>query len=129
VAAATLGGWQLAINAHSRHPEAAEALVRFMTSAAAQKRLALAYGFQPSRVDLYRDADLLAHQPLLGMLEAVFAAARPRPVTARYVRVSQVLQSEFSAAISGLKTAADALASGQRRLEALLGDDQARPHA
>jgi hypothetical protein len=61
-------------------------LVRYLTSAAVQKQLAFAYGFLPSPIELYRDADLLAQQPFLGMLEAVFTAARPRPVTPQYVR-------------------------------------------
>ena len=64
--------------------------------------------------------ELLAAQPFLGRLERVFAAARPRPVTPQYVRVSQVLQSGFSAAISGLKTPQAALAHAQERLEAIL---------
>jgi multiple sugar transport system substrate-binding protein len=118
--APTLGGWQLAVNAASRHPEAGEALVRFMTAEPAQKRLAVAYGFQPSRMALYRDADLLAAQPFLGELERVFAAARPRPVTPQYVRVSQVLQAELSAAVSGLRPAGEALERAQRGIEEIL---------
>jgi multiple sugar transport system substrate-binding protein len=116
----TLGGWQLAVNAASRHPEAAEALVRHLTSAAAQKRLAMAYGFQPARLALYRDAELARAQPFLAQLERVFATARPRPLTPAYVRVSQALQSAFSAAISGLKTPREALAHAQRRVEEIL---------
>jgi multiple sugar transport system substrate-binding protein len=116
----TLGGWQLAVNAASRHPEAAEALVRHLTSAASQRRLAMAYGFQPARVALYRDAELTAAQPFLARLERVFATARPRPLTPAYVRVSQALQSDFSAAISGLKTPQEALAHSQRRIEEIL---------
>lgn len=118
--AATLGGWQLAVNAFSAHREPAARLVAHLTAAPAQKRLAEAYGFQPSRVALYRDADLLARQPFLGTLEHVLAHARPRPVTPDYVRVSQILQSAFSAAISGLKTPRQALADGQRGLERVL---------
>jgi multiple sugar transport system substrate-binding protein len=118
--APTLGGWQLAVNAASRYPDAAERLVRFMTAAPAQKRLAIAYGFQPSRAALYRDPELLAAQPFLGTLERVFAAARPRPVTPQYVRVSQVLQAELSAAVSGLRTADQALARAQRGVEEIL---------
>jgi multiple sugar transport system substrate-binding protein len=118
--APTLGGWQLAVNAASRYPEAAERLVRFMTAELAQKRLAIAYGFQPSRVALYRDPELLAAQPFLASLERVFAAARPRPVTPQYVRVSQVLQAELSAAVSGLRTADEALARAQRGVEEIL---------
>lgn len=119
--APTLGGWQLAVNAASRHPEVAASFVRFLTGAPAQKRLALAYGFQPARTALYRDAQLLAAQPFLGRLERVFASARPRPVTPQYVRVSQVLQGDFSAAVSGLSTPRAALEHAQRRIEEILG--------
>ena len=121
--APTLGGWQLAVNAASLHQEESKALVKFLTGEKAQRRLAVAYGFQPARPALYRDAELLATQPFVGRLARVFAAARPRPVTPQYVRVSQVLQSDFSAAISGLRTPQAALAHAQRRIEAILGAD------
>jgi multiple sugar transport system substrate-binding protein len=120
--APTLGGWQLAVNAASRHRDAAAALVRYLTGERAQKQLAMAYGFQPARVALYGDAELLAAQPFLGELERVFASARPRPVTPQYVRVSQVLQAQFSAALSGLAPAEAALAQAQRRIEEILAD-------
>jgi multiple sugar transport system substrate-binding protein len=120
--APTLGGWQLAVNAASRHREAAATFVRYLTGERAQKRLAIAYGFQPARVALYRDAELLAAQPFLGRLAGVFASARPRPVTPQYVRVSQVLQADFSAAVSGLERPRAALAHAQRRIEAILAD-------
>ncbi|MFH1604719.1 MAG: ABC transporter substrate-binding protein [Pseudomonadota bacterium] len=122
-AAPTLGGWQLALNRHSRHLEAGGELVRFLTSAPAQKRLALAYGFQPARTALYRDPELLRAQPFLATLEHAFAVARPRPVTPYYVRVSQVLQSELSAIVTGLKTPQAALAAAQRKLRAILADE------
>lgn len=118
--APTLGGWQLAVNSASRHQEASAALVRFLTGEQAQRRLALAYGFQPARAALYRDAGLLAAQPFVGRLARVFAAARPRPVTPQYVRVSQVLQSGFSAAISALKTPQAALAHAHEQIERIL---------
>ena len=121
--AATLGGWQLAVNRHSRYPVAAGELVRFLTSERAQKRLALAYGFQPARVALYRDAEIRAAQPFLATLERVFAAARPRPVTPYYVRVSQVLQSELSAIVAGLRTPHAALAASERKLRKILADE------
>ena len=120
--APTLGGWQLAVNAASRHREAAAALVRYLTGEKAQKQLAIAYGFQPARAALYRDAQLLAAQPFLGELERIFEAARPRPVTPQYVRVSQVLQADFSAAVSGLTAADAALAHARRRIEEILAD-------
>ena len=123
IPAATLGGWQLAVNRHSRQAAAASELVRHLTSVQAQKRLALAYGFQPARTALYRDPELLAAQPLLQVLERVFATARPRPVTPYYVRVSQVLQSELSAIISGRKSPEAALAAAERKLRKILADE------
>jgi trehalose/maltose transport system substrate-binding protein len=118
--AATLGGWQLGVNRNSRHPKAAEAFVQFMTSSEAQKELALAYGLNPARRSLYDDPELLAAQPQLAQLRTIFDHAQPRPVTPQYVRISQVLQSEFSAVVAGLKKPGDALASAQHQVEAII---------
>ncbi len=115
--APTLGGWQLAVNAASRRAGAAAALVAHLTAPGAQKRLAIAYGFQPAREALYRDPELAAAQPFVAGLAHVFAQARARPVIPGYVRVSQALQSEFSAAISGVRSPAEALGRAQRRVE------------
>ena len=46
--------------------------------------------------------------------------ARPRPVTPYYMMITQVLQPEFSAAISGIKKPDDALASAQKQVEHIL---------
>ncbi len=115
--AATLGGWQLAVNARSRHAEAAEKLASFLASARAQKALAIAYGLSPPRRKLYTDPELLAAQPFLARLATVMESARPRPVTPNYVAMSQVLQAEFSAAVSGARTADDALRRARQQIE------------
>ncbi len=118
--AATLGGWQLAVNKNSKHPEAAEQFVAFMTSAKAQKHLGLTVGFQPTRKALYEDAELLAAQPALAELYKIFQRARPRPVSPYYVLLSQAMQSEFSAALAGVKTPEQALSALQSQMEQIL---------
>jgi trehalose/maltose transport system substrate-binding protein len=118
--AATLGGWQLGVNSHSKHPQAAEQFVAFMTSAKAQKHLGLTVGFQPTRKALYDDAELLAAQPALAELYKIFQSARPRPVSPYYVLLSQAMQSEFSAALAGVKTPEEALRSLQSQMEQIL---------
>lgn len=118
--AATLGGWQLGINRYTRHAAQAEQLLRFLGSASAQKDVALAYGFSPPRRSLYHDPELKAAAPFLVSLEPVFEKARPRPVSPFYVPMSQVLQTEFSAAVSGIKTPAAALAAAQQQVQALV---------
>jgi len=120
--AAALGGWNLAINARSREPEAAAAFVRFMASPAAQRALALAYGYNPAQRPLYSDPELLAAQPHLEALRDALDAARSRPVTPRYAQLSQVLQSAFSAVVTGLESPQDALADAQREAERIMAE-------
>ncbi len=117
--AATLGGWQLGVNAFSPRPEAAERLAAFLTAAPAQKALALAYGYSPPRRSLYADAELAAAQPFLPRLRAVLEAARPRPVSPHYVALSQTLQAEFSAVLVGERAPESALAAIGRAAAAL----------
>jgi multiple sugar transport system substrate-binding protein len=119
-AAATLGGWQLGVNAFSVRPQAAERLAAFLASARAQKALALAYGYAPPRRSLYEDPELAAAQPFLASLRPVFEAARPRPVSPHYVALSQVLQSELSGVLTGSReseAAVHAIDRAHRELE------------
>jgi multiple sugar transport system substrate-binding protein len=120
--ASTLGGWQLGVNRYSRHPDEAEKLVRFLTSPAAQKTLALTIGYKPTRKALYKDPDLMRQQPFMTSLHGIFMHARPRPVTPYYMMLTQVLQPEFSAALVGIRTPEAALASAQKQALHILGD-------
>ncbi len=117
----TLGGWQLGISKNSKHPEAAERFVEFLTSKETQKYLALTVGYKPTLRSLYNDQDLEKQQPFITWLHDIFMNARPRPVSPYYMMITQVLQPEFSAAISGIKTPDAALASAQRQVEHILG--------
>ncbi|MEW6409628.1 MAG: ABC transporter substrate-binding protein [Nitrospirota bacterium] len=118
--ASTLGGWQLGINRYSKHPDAAEKLIKFFTSPEAQKTLALTIGYKPTRKSLYKDKDLLMKQPFIIGLYDVFMKARPRPVSPYYIMITQVIQPEFSAAISGIKTPEEALNSAHKQIEHIL---------
>lgn len=119
--ASTLGGWQLGVNRFSRRPGAAEKLVRFLTSPAAQKTLALTVGYKPTRTALYKDPDLLREQPFIASLYGVLMQARPRPVTPYYMMITQVLQPEFSAVIAGIRTPEAALVSADKQIRHILG--------
>jgi multiple sugar transport system substrate-binding protein len=114
---ATLGGWHLGVNRYSKHPEAAERFVRFMTSRAAQKKMTTTGEFHPAYRSLYEDAELLAFDPFIGELLPIFETARPRPVTPYYMMISQVLQIEISAILAGIRPAEEALASAQEQVE------------
>jgi trehalose/maltose transport system substrate-binding protein len=122
--ASTLGGWQLGVNRYSKRAEAAEKLVVFLTSPQTQKRLALTLGYKPTRKSLYADADLRREQPFIVGLYDIFMKARPRPVTPYYMMMTQVIQSEFSAAVSGIRPPEEALLSARRQIDHILGTER-----
>jgi multiple sugar transport system substrate-binding protein len=97
---ATLGGWQMGVSRFSRKPELAWRLVDFMTSPQMQKRIALATGRAPARIELYDDAELAAKIPQLPALLENFKQAVPRPTTPVYVPLSNIMQRYFSAALA-----------------------------
>ena len=118
-----LGGWQLGVNAFAKRPEEAEELIRFLTRRETQRTLALTLGYKPTRTSLYTDGALTAKQPFLAGLYPIFMKARPRPVTPYYMMISQVMQPEFSAALSGIRTPQEALESARKQVEHILGQE------
>jgi len=114
------GGAHLGVSRHTPHPEAAVALVRFLTSEAAQKAMAAGVALNPTRMALYRDPDLVRGHPSLPRIFSLAAAARPRPVTPYYLMLSTTLQPEFSAVLVGVKTPREAIAHARRRFEHFL---------
>ena len=100
----TLGGWQVGISSHTRNKDAAIKFARFLTGERAQKILALKGGRAPTRKALYNDEDILKAYPHFSDMKDVFMTAYPRPRTALYPAVSNVLQRYFSKAISSQET-------------------------
>jgi multiple sugar transport system substrate-binding protein len=121
--AATLGGWQLGVNRFSRHQEAAVKLVKFLLRRESQKFMALHTGLKPAWKDLYDDPELRAAQPFVVDLLPVLMTARPRPVTPYYLMMSQILQAEFSAIITGIKSPEKGLGEAREQIEFLLGNE------
>jgi multiple sugar transport system substrate-binding protein len=118
--ASTLGGWQLGINKHSRHKEAAWKLIEFLSNYESQKFLALKVGLKPSLRQLYLDRDLKQQQPLITDMYEVLTKAVPRPVNPFYPQISMVLQEKFSAVLAGTKDAKTALEEASRQIEEIL---------
>ncbi|MEW6665456.1 MAG: ABC transporter substrate-binding protein [Thermodesulfobacteriota bacterium] len=118
--ASTLGGWQLGVNRFSKRLQAAEKLVRFLTSPETQKTMALTIGYKPTRKSVYQDSELMANQPFITSLYEILLNARPRPVSPYYMMMTQVLQAEFSAVLSGIKTPEDGLRTTQALIRHIL---------
>lgn len=120
----TLGGWQLAVNAHvsPARRKAAARLIAHLTSPEANRVLALHYARNPPRLALYDDPELRAAEPFIASLKEALTRARPRPVTPYYLLIADVLQSEFSAAVAGLRTPEVALTRAQKQVDHLTGE-------
>ena len=83
--------------------------------------LALAYGRNPARRASYDDARLRERAPFIAGLLPFVERARARPVTPYYMLVADALQGELSAAVSGLRTPAEALRRAQAQADAIAG--------
>ncbi len=117
---ATLGGWQLAVSKHSKNQAAAIDLVRYLTSAAEQKRRAIQGSFAPTIASLYQDPEVLAANPFFADLAKVLqdAVARPSAATgAQYAQVSTLFWEAAHATLSGYGAARDNLARLDSRLQ------------
>jgi trehalose/maltose transport system substrate-binding protein len=118
----TLGGWQLAVSAYSRHPDIATDLVRYLTSREEQKRRAIEGSYNPTVESLYKDPEVLAAVPFFGSLYEVFvnAVARPSRVTgAKYNQVSSEFYNAVHQVLSKQAQAPDTLAALDKKLDRL----------
>ncbi|GBF07352.1 ABC-type sugar transport system, periplasmic component [Deinococcus aerius] len=114
------GGWQWAVSAYSKNKAAAAKLVQFMASTDVQREMAVKGAYLPVRASLYNDRAVLAANPHFKDLYRIVTAARPRPVTPAYPRVSEIIRNNVSAAVAGSKTVDAALKDMQRDLDGVL---------
>lgn len=117
--AATLGGWQLAVNKYSKNVDAAASLALYMASAEIQKKRAVGGSYNPTIPALYKDADVAKANPFMVELLDVFTSAAARPATAtglKYPEVSQAFWDATHEVLEGKAKGADAV----KKLEAKL---------
>lgn len=118
---AALGGAALAINRHSRHPQAAERLIRFLTAAPQMLERARLSGQLPARRALYDRPELSEALPFDPQAaREIVEAASPRPPIPVYSELSSALQVQLHRALSGQLTPAQALANAQHQALGIL---------
>jgi multiple sugar transport system substrate-binding protein len=111
-----LGGYHLAVSAHA--PPARRALA---------VALARAYGRNPARRSVYDDRRLREAAPAAAAMQPLLARARPRPVTPYYPMITDTLQAELSAVVSGLRSPEEALRRAQAFADRVMGVEAHRP--
>ncbi|GCE31083.1 putative ABC transporter-binding protein [Dictyobacter alpinus] len=104
-----IGGWNIAINAYSQQQDASWEFVKYTLTPESQKAGAIGASYTVTLQSIYDDKDVLAKVPLFGKLKPILQDALPRPVSPKYVDVSDAIQRNVYKALKKESTPADAL--------------------
>jgi len=115
-----VGGWNMAINAFSKNPDAAWSFMKYVLGPDAQKTLAIKGSFTPALNSVYSDADVMAKQPLFTKLAPILQNSLPRPVSPVYTDLSNIIQTHVHQALLKQASPAAALSALQTELQALV---------
>jgi multiple sugar transport system substrate-binding protein len=108
-ASGVLGGWNLAISAHSTNQAGAVAFIDFATTPDWQKHVAMDFSQAPVNEAAYSDAAVLAKMPFATELLASVKGAKPRPISPVYPQISQAIYKNVYAVLSGTASVEDAV--------------------
>jgi multiple sugar transport system substrate-binding protein len=118
---AALGGSQLAVNRNAEHPEAAWAVIEYLTRPEQMLERARVVGQFPTRPAVYDMPELAAALSIPPAdARRVIERAVPRPPTPVYTQLSEILQIHLHRALTRQRTPAAALAEAQREMQRLL---------
>jgi multiple sugar transport system substrate-binding protein len=115
-----VGGWNMAINAFSKNPDAAWSFMQYVLGTDAQKLLATQGSYTPALASVYDDADVRAKQPLFTKLQPILQNSLPRPVSPVYTDLSNLIQVNIHQALTKQVTPAAALSALQSQLQKLV---------
>lgn len=123
--AATLGGWQMGVNAYSENVDVSVDVARFLTSEEEQLQRAIDVSNLPTIESVYESEELLnSNVAWFAELLPVFqsAVARPSTVSApRYNEASRLIYAAVHSVLTGDVSAEDALDELEIELEDLTG--------
>lgn len=108
-ASGVLGGWNLAISAHSTNQAGAVAFIDFATSPDWQKHVAMDYSQAPVNEAAYSDPAVLQKMPFATELLASVKGAKPRPISPVYPQISQAIYKNVYAVLSGTASTEEAV--------------------
>ncbi|MGA5897544.1 ABC transporter substrate-binding protein [Streptomyces venetus] len=114
-----LGGSNLAVSTHTRHPDSAARLLAYLTGEDVQRQVLTRGALPPVRADLYQDPALIRRFPYLPTLRESVLSAEPRPKSPRYDQVSLVVQAVVHDAMAGHETPSAAVRRLARELAAV----------
>lgn len=116
-----IGGWNIAINAYSQQQDASWEFIKYTLSPESQKAAAIGASYTVTLQSVYDDPDVLAKVPLFGKLKPILQNALPRPVSPKYVDVSDAIQRNIYKALKKDATPAEALKQLESDLQKVVG--------
>lgn len=114
--ATCVGGWQWAVSAFSKNKAEAAKLVKFMSTPAASKFLAVEGSLLPVYQSVYTDADVVKAVPWFKDASNVVIAGKSRPLSKDYGQVSDVVRTTTSAVLARTKKPDEGVGEIQSRL-------------
>lgn len=109
----TLGGWQLAINKYSAHPNEAWQFINYLISPAAQKFKAISEGHTMSLKSTYSDSAVVKANPWFSTVIPQLHIL-PRPTSPVYNDISLRMQKDFHGVLDGSMSASDAVSDVEK---------------
>ena len=114
--ATCVGGWQWAVSAFSKNKAEAAKLVKFMSTPAASKFLAVEGSLLPVFQNVYTDPDVVKAVPWFKDASNVVIAGKSRPQSKDYGQVSDVVRTQTSAVLARTKKPDEGVGEIQSRL-------------
>jgi multiple sugar transport system substrate-binding protein len=118
---AAIGGAQLAINRRTEHPEAAWAVIDYLTRPEQMRERARVVGQFPTRAGVYDDPELASGLAIpTATVRRIVEQAVPRPVSPVYTQLSEILQIQLHRALTRQAEPGAALARAQAEMQRVL---------
>ena len=118
--AGVLGGYDLAISAYSKNPEAALEFINFVTSMEPQKVMAAKASLPPTVTATYDDPAVKKAMPFADQLRTAVEQAKPRPVSPVYPQITEAISKNVHAVLSGQSDPDSALEDMSSQIESAL---------
>ncbi len=113
---ATIGGWDLYVNPHTKNLNASLEFINWMTGVQAQTILATKYSEIPTNAAVQNDPQVKKVNPVLNIVSQVKLVSRPSQ-TPSYPQVSQAIYTNVNQALSGGTSVSAALKKAQQQIQ------------
>ncbi|MHB1628647.1 MAG: ABC transporter substrate-binding protein [Bacilli bacterium] len=118
---ATIGGWDLYVNPHSKHLAADLAFINYITGVQGQTILATKASEIPTNAAVQRDPAIRKLNPVLSIVSQTHLIGRPSQ-TPKYAAVSLAIYSNINAALAGTVSPQQALKNADSQLAQAIGN-------